>query len=128
VKAQQSVPEETIQCNKTSTQNKALVASSSLPSNDFHVEKKLATGDLAAKFSSKTPPVENVSSTLGTGGSQQEFYQSRSRSIYVTDIFRPRRMRHDQQPGQFHRRWYQLQLFPLVPVAATVLEQGHWTT
>lgn len=55
------------------------MASSSLPSIDFHVRKKLATGDLAAKFSSKTPVV-NVSTTLGAGGSQHDLYQS-SRSF-----------------------------------------------
>eukprot|EP01033_Poteriospumella_lacustris_P004970 gene4970-3555_t len=78
VKAQQS-PKKPSSATTTPTESKALVASSSLPSIDFHVRKKLATGDLAAKFSSKTPVV-NVSSTLGAGDSQQDFYQS-SRSF-----------------------------------------------
>lgn len=78
VKAQQS-PKKPSSATSSQSESKALVSSSSLPSIDFHVRKKLATGDLAAKFSTKTPVV-NVSTTLGAGGSQHDFYQS-SRSF-----------------------------------------------
>lgn len=57
---------------------KQLSTSTSLPSIDFHVRKKLANNDLAAKFSAKTP-VMTVSSVLGRDGTGEALTPAESR-------------------------------------------------
>lgn len=84
IKAHNSPKKDSINNNLS---EKGQSSPSSLPGIDFHVRKKLATGDLAAKFQSKTT-VLNVSSTLGVEGDiSSPFINSRKSITNGSSIF-----------------------------------------